>query len=112
MIRIGIGLIASLGFLPCAAAADFRVLVSTDLGGDPDDIQSLYRLAHYSDILRVEAIVSSPGPGSTNSADKIRNWIKRIDIEAYVDRPISQEIARFGHQRRKAFVPKRVGGMH
>jgi hypothetical protein len=32
----------------------YRVLVSTDLGGDPDDIQSLYRLIHYSNVLRVE----------------------------------------------------------
>jgi hypothetical protein len=57
------------------------VLVSTDLGGDPDDIQSLYRLIHYSDILRVEGIVSSPGPGAKNSAEKIREWIKRVDVE-------------------------------
>jgi hypothetical protein len=64
-----------------AAQADYRVLVSTDLGGDPDDIQSLYRLVHYSDILRVEGIVSSPGPGALNSAGKIRDWIRRIDVE-------------------------------
>jgi hypothetical protein len=30
----------------------YRVLVSTDLGGDPDDIQSLIHLLHYSDILK------------------------------------------------------------
>ena len=53
--------------------------MSTDLGGDPDDIQSLYRLIHYSDILRVEGIVSSPGPGAKNSAAKVKDWIKRVD---------------------------------
>ena len=60
----------------------YRVLVSTDLGGDPDDIQSLYRLLHYSDILRLEGIGSCCGPGSANSARLILEWIKRIDIEA------------------------------
>ena len=70
-------------FLVSALAwpATFRVLVSTDLGGDPDDIQSLYRLLHYSDILRIEGIVSSPGPGAENTADKIRRWIREIRIE-------------------------------
>ena len=58
----------------------YRVLVDTDLGGDPDDIQSLYRLIHYSDILKAEGIVSSPGPGSTPRADLIRDWIRRVDV--------------------------------
>lgn len=40
----------------------YRVYVSTDLGGDPDDIQSLYRLIHYSDVLKVEGIGSCTGP--------------------------------------------------
>lgn len=59
----------------------YRVLVSTDLGGDPDDIQSLYRLIHYSDVLKVEAITSCTGPGSTPSADLIRGWIQRVDVD-------------------------------
>ena len=58
-----------------------RVLVSTDLGGDPDDIQSLYRLLQYSDVLKIEGIVSSPGPGAENAADKIRHWIQRVDVD-------------------------------
>ena len=62
-------------------ATSYRVLVSTDLGGDPDDIQSLYRLVHYSDVLRVEGIVSSPGPGARPSAALIREWISKIDVE-------------------------------
>ncbi len=66
---------------PSPAQTTYRVLVSTDLGGDPDDIQSLYRLLHYSDILEIEGIVSSPGPGAENSADKVRRWIREIRIE-------------------------------
>ena len=59
----------------------YRVFVSTDLGGDPDDIQSLYRLIHYSDILNVEGIGSCTGPGSTPKADRIREWIRRVDVD-------------------------------
>ena len=71
----------------CAAMAvaaqrpSHRVLVSTDLGGDPDDIQSLYRLIHYSEVLRVEGIVSSPGPGAKHSAGLVREWIRKVDVE-------------------------------
>ena len=63
------------------APRTYRVLVSTDLGGDPDDIQSLYRLIHYSDVLRVEGIVSVTGPGARNSADLIRHWVQRVDVD-------------------------------
>ena len=59
----------------------YRVLVSTDLGGDPDDIQSLIHLLHYSDILRIEGIVSTTGPGSIPRADNIRHWVRRVDLD-------------------------------
>ena len=71
----------SSGDASSAAARRYRVLVSTDLGGDPDDIQSLYRLIHYSDVLRVEGIVSVTGPGARNSAGLIRHWIERVDVD-------------------------------
>ena len=59
----------------------YRVLVSTDLGGDPDDIQSLIHLLHYSDILKVEGILSTTGPGSTPKAGLIREWVQRVDLD-------------------------------
>jgi hypothetical protein len=59
----------------------YRVLVSTDLGGDPDDIQSLVHLLHYSDILRVEGILSTTGPGSTPKASLVREWVRRVDLD-------------------------------
>jgi len=59
----------------------YRLLVSTDLGGDPDDIQSLVHLLHYSDILKVEGILSTAGPGSTPRAENIRHWVKRTDLD-------------------------------
>ena len=62
-------------------ATAYRVFVSTDLGGDPDDVQSLIHILHYSDILKLEGIVSSPGPGSTNRAEGIIEWIERTDLD-------------------------------
>ncbi|MCM3699692.1 nucleoside hydrolase-like domain-containing protein [Paenibacillus macerans] len=59
----------------------YRVLVSTDLGGDPDDIQSLVHLLHYSDILKLEGIISSTGPGSINKAEGIKEWVRRTDLD-------------------------------
>ena len=59
----------------------YRVLVSTDLGGDPDDIQSLIHLLHYSDILKLEGILSTAGPGSTPRAENIRRWIEHVDLD-------------------------------
>lgn len=64
-----------------AAATTYRVLVSTDLGGDPDDIQSLIHLLHYSDILKLEGILSTAGPGSTPWAENIRQWVRRVDLD-------------------------------
>jgi hypothetical protein len=59
----------------------YRILVSTDLGGDPDDIQSLVHMLHYSDILKIEGIVSTTGPGSTPRAELIREWVRRVDLD-------------------------------
>ena len=39
----------------------YRVIVSTDIGGtDPDDFQSMVHLLLYSDVLDIEALISSP----------------------------------------------------
>jgi hypothetical protein len=57
-----------------------RVIIDTDLGGDPDDIQSLVRAIHYSDLLDIEGIVTTTGPG-TGDAVKVREWIKRTDVD-------------------------------
>ena len=60
----------------------YRVFVSTDLGGDPDDIQSLVHLLHYSDLLRIEGMISTAGPASTPRAELIRQWVRHTDLEA------------------------------
>lgn len=63
------------------ATGTFRVFVSTDLGGDPDDIQSLIHLLHYSDILQIEGIISTAGPGSVPKVNLIRDWVIRTDLD-------------------------------
>lgn len=75
--------------LPCNHKSDIDqtldVIIDTDLGGDPDDIQSLYRAVHYSDIIKVKGIISTPmhqHPWDTiQNTELINNWIKRIDVE-------------------------------
>jgi len=66
----------------------FDVIIDTDLGGDPDDIQSLFRAVHYSDILKIRGIVSTPRgkdskhyQDSVNNTEIIEHWIKRIDVD-------------------------------
>lgn len=63
------------------ALTTYRVFVSTDLGGDPDDIQSLVHLLHYSDVLKLEGIISTTGPSSVPKAENIKYWIKRTDLD-------------------------------
>ncbi|GAB4415462.1 MAG: hypothetical protein OHK0039_24050 [Bacteroidia bacterium] len=78
---------------PPAAHPTYDVLIDTDLGGDPDDIQSLYRLVHYSDVLHVRGIVSTPCRDSVGhpwdtlpQVSLIQTWITRIDVEHLRDR--------------------------
>lgn len=66
----------------------FDVIIDTDLGGDPDDIQSLFRAVHYSDILKIKGIISTPNTNkeshpwdSVNNVELIKHWIKRIDAD-------------------------------
>ncbi len=59
---------------------EYRVLVDTDIGHDPDDIQSLYRLAHYSDILKVEGIIASVSRNTEADIALLRQWIRTIRI--------------------------------
>jgi hypothetical protein len=65
----------------------FDVIIDTDLGGDPDDIQSLFRAVHYSDIIKIRGIIATPcnqikhHPWDTiPRVNLIRSWIRRIDV--------------------------------
>lgn len=72
---------ATTGGPEVASPAVPRVVVDTDLGGDPDDIQSLVRLIHYSDLVDVQGIISSPGPAEDPDLELIEEWIRRTDVE-------------------------------
>ena len=50
-----------------------RVLISTDIGGtDPDDNQSMTHLLMYSDLIKLEGLVSSPSYGQGNKEEILR----------------------------------------
>ena len=53
-----------------------RILISSDIGGtDPDDNQSMIHLLMYSDLFKIEGLVSSPyGPGRKSEI------LKMIDV--------------------------------
>ena len=69
----------------------YRVLVSTDLGGDPDDIQSPVHLLHYSDILRLEGCCPQPPRGSTPRAENVREWVRRVDLDHLAPGPLGAD---------------------
>jgi hypothetical protein len=56
-----------------------RVVILTDIGGDPDDQQSLVRLLVYSNELEIEGIACSP---FSTSVENSMNFAKEI-IDAY-----------------------------
>lgn len=50
-----------------------RILISTDIGGsDPDDNQSMTHLLMYSEMFKIEGLVSSPSYGNGNKNDILR----------------------------------------
>lgn len=61
-----------------------RLLVTTDIGGDPDDQQSLVRLLHYANEFRFEGLLatSSGTPGERQDSSPQPSLL-REQIEAY-----------------------------
>lgn len=79
-------LAAALLLTPLRAPADDRprLLVTTDIGGDPDDTQSLIRLLVFSNEFEIEALVASAAgtPGELSEAITRADLI-RGTIDAY-----------------------------
>lgn len=70
---------------PVAAAEDRpRLVVTTDIGGDPDDTQSLVRLLAYSNEFEIEALVATAAgtPGELEEAVTRADLIRGA-VEAY-----------------------------
>ena len=70
---------------PAAAAADKpRLVVLTDIGGDPDDQQSMIRLMHHADEFDIEALVATAaGVPSEKKEDALYPGLIREIVEAY-----------------------------
>lgn len=70
---------------PAAAAADKpRLVVLTDIGGDPDDQQSMIRLTHHSNEFDIEALVATAaGVPSEKKEDALYPELIREIVAAY-----------------------------
>ena len=70
--------------LPLLAAERPRLLVLTDIGGDPDDQQSLIRLMVYANEFEIEGLIASAAgtPGELKEAITRPDLIRQI-VDAY-----------------------------
>src|SRR5438105_3775028 len=66
------------------AAERPRLIVLTDVGGDPDDRQSMIRLMHYANEFDVEGLIASAAgtPGELKK-EAVRPELIREIVEAY-----------------------------
>ncbi|MEM8783444.1 MAG: nucleoside hydrolase-like domain-containing protein [Planctomycetota bacterium] len=90
---IALGLAVSATGLVPDASAQFdprpRLLVTTDIGGDPDDQQSLIRLLAHADAFRIEGLIASsrgtpgeeegPQPQPNQITDRINAYGQHLD---------------------------------
>ena len=82
------------------AAERPRLAVLTDIGGDPDDQQSLIRLMVYANELEIEALIATASgtPGELKEATTQPDLIREI-VDAYGQvRPALEAHARTGRQ--------------
>lgn len=60
----------------------FRILVTADVGWDPDDMQSIYRMIHYSDIFDIEGLVASVSEdGFDPNPTLLRETIRNVQVD-------------------------------
>src|SRR5215831_9121316 len=69
---------------PASGAEKPRLVVLTDIGGDPDDQQSLIRLMHYANQFDIEGLIASASgtPGELKK-DTVRPELIREIVAAY-----------------------------
>jgi hypothetical protein len=74
-LRFQLILALTLGFLAAAGAAEKpRLFVTTDIGGDPDDVMSLVRLLTYANQIDIEGLAATHVSGRVNP-DRIQRII-------------------------------------
>src|SRR5437762_11640791 len=78
MIRILLWLITGLLIASHIVRADERprLAVLTDIGGDPDDQQSLIRLMVYSNEFQIEALIAT----AAGTPGELKNAVTRADL--------------------------------
>ncbi len=94
-VRWGVVLVAAAAFA-CSASPGWaaeaetrpRLLVLTDIGGDPDDTQSLVRLLLYSNEFEIEGFVAS----ASGTPGELKEKVTRLDL-------IREKIAAYGKVR-------------
>src|SRR5438034_11562554 len=69
---------------PAPGADKPRLVVLTDIGGDPDDQQSMIRLMHHADEFEIEGLIASAAgiPGELKQ-DVIHPELIREIVDAY-----------------------------
>jgi len=61
----------------------YRIIVTADVGWDPDDMQSIYRLIHYSDIFDVEGLIASvSADGFDPNPTLLRETIRNVQVDS------------------------------
>ena len=74
--RLGAAALVLLVCCPLALAARPRLAVLTDIGGDPDDTQSLIRLLVYANEFEIEALVAS----ASGTRGELKDAVTRTDL--------------------------------
>jgi Cellulose-binding Sde182, nucleoside hydrolase-like domain/Cellulose-binding protein Sde0182, C-terminal domain len=70
--------------VPAWAAEKPRLVVLTDIGGDPDDQQSMIRLMHYANEFDIEGLIASAaGTQGESKKETVRPELIREILEAY-----------------------------
>jgi hypothetical protein len=71
-----LSILLSITLCPAEDAAKPRVLVLTDIGGDPDDTQSMIRLMTYSNEFEIEGLIAS----AAGTPGELKQSITRPDL--------------------------------
>lgn len=99
-------LLSFLACLPTSNAQKTKLLVTTDLGQDPDDLQSLIRLLHYTDIFEIEGIVLNADSNNNYEAPKLDLALMSTVLDKYAETYVN--LKRYGDFTSPTVLKKRI----
>lgn len=73
----------SISFADANEVCKPRIIVTTDIGQDPDDTQSMVRFLHYTNEFRVEGLIANADSNYEKEAAELRDDIVHELIDAY-----------------------------